>query len=89
MSEGPDIRVGELGEQRDEGVHQVTVEYDAVLTLSHQHRHKVTELGVEPAAVRSRLYQRIFNTVLQQRGGGRKRKERKHFKGKHSFTFLM
>lgn len=38
-----------------------------MLTLSHQHRHKVAELRVEPATVRSRLYQRILHTILRYR----------------------
>lgn len=71
VSEGPYVRVGQLGEQRDDGVHQVTVKDDAVLTLSHQHRHKVAELRVEPAAVRSGLYERILHAVLRPRRGGK------------------
>lgn len=73
MSESPYVGVRQLGEQRDEGVHQVTVKYNAVLTLSHEHGHEVAELGVEPAAVRSGLCQWILATVLQ-RGGGRKQR---------------
>ena len=67
VSEGPHAGVGELREQGHQGVHQVAVEHDAVLTLGHQHRHKVTELRVEPAAVRTRLDQRVLSAVLQQR----------------------
>lgn len=65
MPEGSDVGVGQLGEERDDDAHQVAVEYDAVLTLSHQHRHKVAELGVEPAAVRARLRQRILGAILK------------------------
>lgn len=68
MSEGSDEGVGQLGQQSDDGVHQVAVEYDAVLTLGHQHRHKVAELGVEPAAVRTRLCQRILGAILKWAG---------------------
>lgn len=75
VSESPHVRVRQLCEQWDEGVHQVTVKYDAVLTLSHQHRHEVTELRVEPAAVRPGLYQRILHTVLQPRGTEKKWRE--------------
>lgn len=70
VSESPYVGVRQLGEQRDEGVHQVTVKYNAVLTLSHEHGHEVAELGVEPAAVRSGLGQWILATVLQRGGGG-------------------
>lgn len=76
VSEGPYVRVGQLGEQWNEGVHQITVKYDTVLTLGHQHWHKVTELGVKPAAVWSRLYQRILHTILQRR-----ERERTDFEG--------
>lgn len=65
MPEGSDVGVGQLGEERDDDAHQVAVEYDAVRTLSHQHRHKVAELSVEPAAVRARLRQRILGAILK------------------------
>lgn len=65
MSEGSDVGVGQLRQEGDDGIHQVAVEYDAVLTLSHQHRHKVTELSVEPAAVRTRLCQGILDSILK------------------------
>ena len=68
VSEGPHAGVGQLREQGHQGVHQVSVEHHAVLALGHQHRHKVPELGVEPAAVRTRLDQRVLHAVLQQRG---------------------
>lgn len=74
VSEGPYVRVGQLGEQWDEGAHQVAVKYDAVLTLSHQHRHEVAELRVEPAAIWSRLYQRILHAILQRREGREEKK---------------
>lgn len=35
-----------------------------MLALGDQHGHKVTKLGVEPAAMRSRLRQRILNPIL-------------------------
>lgn len=68
VSEGAHVRVGQLAEQRDDGAHQVAVEDDGVLTLSHQDRHEFRELGVEPATVRSRLHEGVLGTVLQGRG---------------------
>ena len=69
VSKGPYVRVRKLGEQGNECVHQVAVENDTVLTLAHQHRYKLRELGAEATPIRTRHGQRILPTVLEIEDG--------------------
>jgi hypothetical protein len=43
----PYLGVGELGEKRDDVVHEVLVVDDAVLALLHQNGHKLAEICPE------------------------------------------
>lgn len=76
VPEGPDLRVGEAGEQRDHRVHHVLVVDDAVLALPDQHPDELAEVGAELLPLRPRHGQGIITTVLQNN-----RRKRSSIKG--------
>ena len=64
MSERPDLRVTQAGQQGDDVVHHELVVEDTVLTLTHQHRDKITEILTELLVERAVDNQRIVATLL-------------------------
>ena len=66
VSEGSDLRVCETGQQRDNVVHHVLIINDAVLTLFHQHHHKVAEVTLELLPLRPRHDERVVAIVLSR-----------------------
>ena len=64
VSEGSDLGVCETGQQGDNVVHHVLIIDDTVLTLFHQHHHKVTEVTLELLPLRPRHDQGVVAIVL-------------------------
>ena len=67
VSEGSDLRVRETGQEGDDVVHHVLVIDDTVLTLFHQHHHKVTEVTLELLPLRPRHDERVVAIVLSNK----------------------
>lgn len=64
MSEGPDLRVGQTREQRDDSVHHVLVVDDAVLTLSDQDTDELAEVVAKLLPQWTGYGQGVIATVL-------------------------
>lgn len=66
MSEGPDLRVGQTREQRDDSVHHVLVVDDAVLTLSDQDAYELAEVVAKLFPQWTGYGQGVIATVLHE-----------------------
>ena len=79
MAEGPERRLGQAREERDDVVHEVLVVDDAVLTLLHQRGHEVAEVGPEVLPLLPGPDQRVFARFLgkEAKGRGSKKQRRK------------
>ena len=61
VSEGSDLRVGQAGEQSQQGGEQVLVKNKAVPTGAHQNPSKLTQAGFETPHLRAWSTQRVVH----------------------------